>query len=163
MFVVAADARLSLRCAMKPIFDPQNLINLRHSHHWTQEELSAASGVSTRTIQRIEREGGGSFETWKALAAAFDVDIKLFEMRRDYPPYSLSEIKLGRAGLIFASVWSGLGCALPWGAAFMEMRAGYGFIEIWPFVVLGLSLSLMCLVILMLGWRRFNRMARAII
>ena len=163
MFVVAADARLSLRCAMKPIFDPQNLINLRHSHHWTQEELSAASGVSTRTIQRIEREGGGSFETWKALAAAFDVDIKFFEMRRDYSPYSLSEIKLGRAGLIFASVWSGLCCALLWGAVFMRMRAGHSLNELWPFVVLGLSLSLMCLVILMLGWRRFNRMARAII
>ena len=163
MFVVAADARLSLRCAMKPIFDPQNLINLRHSHHWTQEELSAASGVSTRTIQRIEREGGGSLETWKALAAAFDVDIKFFEIRRDYSPYSLSEIKLGRAGLIFASVWSGLCCALLWGTVFMRMRAGHSLNELWPFVVLGLSLSLMCLVILMLGWRRFNRMARAII
>lgn len=163
MFVVAADARLSLRCAMKPIFDPQNLINLRHSHHWTQEELSAASGVSTRTIQRIEREGGGSLETWKALAAAFDVDIKFFEIRRDYSHYSLSEIKLGRAGLIFASVWSGLCCALLWGTVFMRMRAGHSLNELWPFVVLGLSLSLMCLVILMLGWRRFNRMARAII
>ena len=163
MFVVAADAPLSLRCAMKPIFDPQNLINLRHSHHWTQEELSAASGVSTRTIQRIEREGGGSLETWKALAAAFDVDIKFFEIRRDYSPYSLSEIKLGRAGLIFASVWSGLCCALLWGAVFMRMRAGHSLNELWPFVVIGLSLSLMCLVILMLGWRRFNRMARAII
>ena len=163
MFVVAAGARLSLRCAMKPIFDSQSVINLRHTHHWTQEELSAASGVSTRTIQRIEREGGGSFETWKALAAAFDVDIKFFEMRRDYPPYSLSEIKLGRAGLIFASVWSGLCCALLWGAVFMRMRAGHSLNELWPFVVLGLSLSLMCLVILMLGWRRFNRMARAII
>ena len=160
---MAADARLSLRCAMKPIFDPQNLINLRHSHHWTQEELSAASGVSTRTIQRIEREGGGSLETWKALAAAFDVDIKFFEIRRDYSHYSLSEIKLGRAGLIFASVWSGLCCALLWGAVFMRMRAGHSLNELWPFVVLGLSLSLMCLVILMLGWRRFNRMARAII
>ena len=160
---MAADARLSLRCAMKPIFDPQNLINLRHSHHWTQEELSAASGVSTRTIQRIEREGGGSLETWKALAAAFDVDIKFFEIRRDYSHYSLSEIKLGRAGLIFASVWSGLCCALLWGTVFMRMRAGHSLNELWPFVVLGLSLSLMCLVILMLGWRRFNRMARAII
>ena len=148
---------------MKPIFDPQNLINLRHSHHWTQEELSAASGVSTRTIQRIEREGGGSLETWKALAAAFDVDIKFFEIRRDYSHYSLSEIKLGRAGLIFASVWSGLCCALLWGTVFMRMRAGHSLNELWPFVVLGLSLSLMCLVILMLGWRRFNRMARAII
>ena len=148
---------------MKPIFDPQNLINLRHLHHWTQEELSAASGVSTRTIQRIEREGGGSLETWKALAAAFDVDIKFFEIRRDYSYYSLSEIKLGRAGLFFASVWSGLCCALLWGAVFMRMRAGHSLNELWPFFVLGLSLSLMCLVILMLGWRRFNRMARAII
>jgi len=36
---------------------------------WTQEDLSAASGVSVRTIQRIEQGERGSLESWKAFAA----------------------------------------------------------------------------------------------
>lgn len=42
---------------------------------WTQEELAIASGLSHRTIQRVEREASGSLETKKALAAIFEVDI----------------------------------------------------------------------------------------
>lgn len=42
---------------------------------WTQEELAIASGLSHRTIQRVEKEASGSLETKKALAVIFDVDI----------------------------------------------------------------------------------------
>lgn len=42
---------------------------------WTQEELAIASGLSHRTIQRVEKEALGSLETKKALAATFEVDI----------------------------------------------------------------------------------------
>lgn len=37
---------------------------------------AAVSGVSVRTIQRIEKGDRASFETLKALAAAFKVDVK---------------------------------------------------------------------------------------
>jgi transcriptional regulator with XRE-family HTH domain len=40
-----------------------------------QEELAIVSGLSTRTIQRIERGQDASLETLKALAAAFEVDL----------------------------------------------------------------------------------------
>lgn len=42
---------------------------------WSQEQLAELSGVSARTIQRIERGQSASLETLKALAAVFDVDL----------------------------------------------------------------------------------------
>ena len=41
----------------------------------SQEQLSAMSGVSTRTIQRIERGAGVSTETLKCLAATLEIDF----------------------------------------------------------------------------------------
>lgn len=49
---------------------------LRLQRGWTQEELAILSGVSTRTIQRIERGQPPSTETLKALAAVFEVDFQ---------------------------------------------------------------------------------------
>nr|WP_249314096.1 helix-turn-helix domain-containing protein [Pseudoalteromonas sp. S2755] len=34
---------------------------------WTQDQLAGASGLSKRTIQRVEREASASMETQKAL------------------------------------------------------------------------------------------------
>lgn len=43
---------------------------------WSQSDLAAASGLSLRTIQRLEQGGGSaSMETTKALAAVFDTSI----------------------------------------------------------------------------------------
>ena len=43
---------------------------------WTQEELATVSGLSVRTIQRIERGAAASSESLKALAAAFGIDFR---------------------------------------------------------------------------------------
>lgn len=48
---------------------------LRLDRGWSQETLAEVSGLSTRTVQRIERGGNASLETLSALAAAFEVDI----------------------------------------------------------------------------------------
>jgi len=48
---------------------------LRLQRGWTQEHLSQISGLSTRTIQRIERGHKASLESLKSLAAVFEVDI----------------------------------------------------------------------------------------
>ncbi len=42
---------------------------------WTQEQLAVASGLSQRTIQRVEQEATSSLETKKSIAAAFDIDL----------------------------------------------------------------------------------------
>ncbi|MEQ8407920.1 MAG: DUF4177 domain-containing protein [Gammaproteobacteria bacterium] len=47
----------------------------RLSRAWTQEQLATVSGLSHRTIQRVEKDSSGSLETIKALAATFEIDV----------------------------------------------------------------------------------------
>lgn len=46
---------------------------LRSVNCWSQEELASASGLSVRTIQRVEKSGTASLETTKALASVFEL------------------------------------------------------------------------------------------
>jgi transcriptional regulator with XRE-family HTH domain len=48
---------------------------LRLQRGWSQEQLAEVSGLSARTIQRIEKGQSASLETLKALAAAFGVEV----------------------------------------------------------------------------------------
>jgi transcriptional regulator with XRE-family HTH domain len=48
---------------------------LRLKRGWSQQQLAQASGLSTRTIQRIEAGHPASTETLKSLAAVFEVDF----------------------------------------------------------------------------------------
>lgn len=48
---------------------------LRLDRGWSQEELAAASGISVRTIQRLENGGRASLETLKCLAAVFESEL----------------------------------------------------------------------------------------
>lgn len=58
------------------IEDPTILVQkLRVQRGWSQEQLAALSGLSVRTIQRIERGQPASTETLKCLAAVFEVDF----------------------------------------------------------------------------------------
>jgi transcriptional regulator with XRE-family HTH domain len=60
---------------------------LRLQHGWSQEQLAELSGVSVRTIQRLEGGQTGSLESLKALAAVFDIDFaRLKEPDMELPP-----------------------------------------------------------------------------
>lgn len=48
---------------------------LREKKNWSQEQLATLSGLSTRTIQRIESGNKASLESLKALASVFEIDI----------------------------------------------------------------------------------------
>jgi transcriptional regulator with XRE-family HTH domain len=48
---------------------------LRLQRGWSQEQLAELSGLSVRTVQRIERGQPASLETLKALGAAFEIDF----------------------------------------------------------------------------------------
>ncbi|MGH7022543.1 MAG: 2TM domain-containing protein [Caulobacteraceae bacterium] len=48
---------------------------LRLQHGWSQEQLAELSGLSTRTIQRLERGHTASSESLKALASVFETDF----------------------------------------------------------------------------------------
>lgn len=51
---------------------------LRLQKGWSQDQLAELAGVSTRTIQRIERGYSPGLETSKALASVFEVGISTF-------------------------------------------------------------------------------------
>ena len=52
------------------------VVGLRKQKAWSQQQLSIVSGVSLRTIQRVENEGNASLETVKSIASAFETDIQ---------------------------------------------------------------------------------------
>ena len=52
---------------------------LRLQKGWSQEQLSLLSGLSVRTIQRLERGQPASAESLKALGAVFEVDFSILK------------------------------------------------------------------------------------
>ena len=59
---------------------------LRLQRGWSQEQLAEVSGLSVRTVQRLERGQPGSLESLKALAAVFEIDLnRLKEPAVDTP------------------------------------------------------------------------------
>ena len=48
---------------------------LRLQHGWSQDQLAQLSGLSIRTIQRIERGQTPGLDSLKSLAAVFDVHV----------------------------------------------------------------------------------------
>ncbi len=54
----------------------RDIKKMRLERHWSQEQLADMSGLSIRTIQRIENGENAGLESLKALAAVFETDIK---------------------------------------------------------------------------------------
>ncbi len=50
---------------------------LRLAKRWTQQHLADASGLSLRTIQRVERDGAASKETVLCLCSVFEIEIEV--------------------------------------------------------------------------------------
>ncbi len=48
---------------------------LRLQRGWSQEQLAEFSGLSVRTIQRIEKGQKASLESLKSLAAVFELQV----------------------------------------------------------------------------------------
>lgn len=55
------------------------LLQMRKAKAWSQDELATASGLNLRTIQRIEKEATASLQSMKALASAFNVNVRHLE------------------------------------------------------------------------------------
>lgn len=76
------------------------LRRLRDAKGWSQEELAIAASLSTRTIQRMESEGGGSINSIKSVASALEVEMHNLE---EVPRTQLIGVKWGYAGVIAGS------------------------------------------------------------
>lgn len=67
----------------------------RKKHAWSQSELAHLTGLSLRTVQRIEKSGSASLESVKAFAAVFEVvpeslQLKNVREAEDKQPLSIT-------------------------------------------------------------------------
>ncbi|TMJ01921.1 MAG: helix-turn-helix domain-containing protein [Alphaproteobacteria bacterium] len=62
---------------------------LRLQRGWSQEQLAELSGLSVRTIQRLERGHPSSVESLKALGAVFEIDFS--KLREDAMEPSITQ------------------------------------------------------------------------
>lgn len=78
---------------------------LRLQRGWSQEHLATISGLSTRTIQRLERGQPASLETMNTLAAVFEVDLSQLtdQKEAEMPNYVASHTEAEEA-IAFARV-----------------------------------------------------------
>ncbi len=53
---------------------------LRQERRWSQEQLADISGLSLRTIQRIEASNKAGHESLRCLALAFEIDVSALEL-----------------------------------------------------------------------------------
>lgn len=51
------------------------IAELRRSKGWTQQQLAAESGVTTRTVQRLEAGQDSSMDTLTRIAKALEVPV----------------------------------------------------------------------------------------
>jgi DNA-binding XRE family transcriptional regulator len=94
----------------------QLLKKLRDDRAWSQEQLATVSGLSLRTVQRIEADGNASLESRKAIASALDIDAAQLVESSQLAPASLTvSASIPRGHLIGMTL--GLGGTLC-GAAF---------------------------------------------
>ena len=62
--------------------DIELLKQLRLQKAWSQTQLAKVSGLSLRTIQRLEKSGTASLESVKAIAAVYEVDTSHLQQKR---------------------------------------------------------------------------------
>lgn len=105
---------------------------LRKKKSWSQEELATASGLNPRTIQRIESDGVASLQSRKALAAAFDLEVRELEIPEkpvmrtyEYKAVSFKMKMLGMAqGKTADAITTSLNAEAAQGWRCVEPRAG---------------------------------------
>lgn len=70
---------------------------LRLQRGWSQQQLAEMSGLSTRTVQRLEAGKPASMESLKSLAAVFEVDFATLQENHTMPSSISAEQNLSAA------------------------------------------------------------------
>ena len=94
---------------------------LRNQRSWSQDQLASVSGLSLRTIQRIENRGACALDSKRALAAVFEVDIDeliITGSDNDFSNYKLKGRNLGYLG-------AALGVLCAFSGIFLSLINGY--------------------------------------
>jgi transcriptional regulator with XRE-family HTH domain len=128
---------------------------LRLHHGWSQEQLADLSGVSVRTIQRIEQGQPASTESLKNLGAVLDVPFQNLKDTTMETMFANSTVNHEEA-LAFAKVRKLRGFyfhAVQY-AVFVPLLAGINYFGgssypwvIWPALGWGIALLFHCLVV----------------
>ena len=122
--------------------DNQAFKRLRDGRGWSQEHLAQVSGLSLRTVQRVEAEGAGSAETKLALAAALNVETEVLTPTNFYIPAqditTRRSAKYGYAGVALGGIGATVGILNGANTPF-EQGVSFG--------ILGLLCGLSCAVI----------------
>ncbi|RLA26283.1 MAG: hypothetical protein DRQ63_08630 [Gammaproteobacteria bacterium] len=96
---------------MKRTINTELVKRLRTERGWSQEELAIASDLSTRTVQRLETEGGGSANSIKSIASALEVNMHNLEEK---PRTHLIGVRWGYGGVIVGVACAVLAIASNW-------------------------------------------------
>lgn len=96
----------------------------RERRAWSQEHLADVSGLSLRTIQRVETAGAASFETARSLAAVFELEAS--ELRVRAAAQTSAYVSRWRAAAIAATVLLGTGILFTGNAAAGDVMLDVG-------------------------------------
>lgn len=96
---------------MECMIDKSLIKKHRKERSWSQDQLASVSGLSLRTIQRIENEGICSLESKKSLAVAFEINANELDLNTTAIK-TLASVNRGRklgfadaiGGLVFAYI-----------------------------------------------------------
>ncbi|WP_339624038.1 helix-turn-helix domain-containing protein [uncultured Winogradskyella sp.] len=61
----------------------RDIKKMRLERHWSQEQLAEMSGLSIRTIQRIENGENAGLESLKSLASVFETNIADYDKKQE--------------------------------------------------------------------------------
>ena len=76
----------------------------RERRAWSQQHLADASGLSLRTVQRIEANGSASYESARAIAASLDLDVSRLLDSSSAAPVNLPRLRRLVAGVASVAV-----------------------------------------------------------
>ena len=122
--------------------------HLRNQKGWPQEQLALISGISHRTIQRIETSGNCSLESKRALASAFEIEITALDIDDDAIADRERKNRQTRygyigAGLGFFGSYAGITAAIfSGGMSYYQAGVYYGSVA----ALIGLSCLLLRLI-----------------
>lgn len=140
-------------------FDHEKLIARRKEKFWTQDDLAAASGLSTRTIQRMERNGHSSIDSWKAVCAAFALLPE--ELLKDtvdiieQTEAQQAQMRKAVIGAVLCSAAGLIGCSFGWWQIFTGPVDFHEAVTEYKLLSLSVTFTTaLCLIIPVITWQQ---------
>lgn len=114
------------------------IAELRRAKGWTQERLATESGITVRTIQRLEAGNDASLETISLVAKALDVQAGDLFKRVQTPEFSeavdglenrsrLDQERRDSTTKGITQIFYGLGILVTFGTVILAMTGSYGW------------------------------------